>query len=130
MSRAIKLKNDDYIDSTSIVHNRKTITNILNNSIFSDEEIEIGVWQGRKAYRKIFVRPYYNKNTNTINTGLTNVSIFDIYGTFIGKNYTIPLNFHNGSVCFCHTNSDGSLITYGNGFEVGTIHVILEYLKN
>lgn len=51
MSKSIKFKNDNYWDSTSIVHNRQQLDKILNKSV---DEQEIGLlYDGRRLYRRI-----------------------------------------------------------------------------
>ena len=108
------------------------VSAVSNKLNFNKNEIEIGTWDGRKAYRKIIIQAYSTTTGSfTVNTGLSNVSIFNIYGTYIGSSYTIPINFSNdGRICFCHSNAKGTTLTCNNPWEVGTIHVVLEYVKN
>lgn len=108
------------------------VSAVSNKLNFNRNEIEIGTWDGRKAYRKIIIQAYSTTTGSfTVNTGLSNVSIFNIYGTYIGSSYTIPINFTNdGRICFCHSNAKGTTLTCNNPWEVGTIHVVLEYVKN
>lgn len=108
------------------------VSAVSNKLNFNKSEIEIGTWDGKKAYRKIIIQAYSTTTGSfTVNTGLSNVSIFNIYGTYIGSSYTIPINFSNdGKICFCHSNAKGTTLTCNNPWEVGTIHVVLEYVKN
>lgn len=105
------------------------ISNKLN---YSTTETSIGTFNGRQAYRKIIIKDYTTTTGSfTINTGLSNVSLFNIYGVYRGKQYTIPLNFYNdGKVCFCHANATGTQLICNNPWETGTVHVVLEYIKN
>lgn len=140
MSQSIRL-DSAYWDSSSITHKRtilseyldtlsSNVTTVSNKLNYSTSEIEIGVWNNRKAYRKIFITSYSTTGTNFISTGLSNVSIFNIYGTFIGGSHTIPINFYNTQWCFCHANAQGTRLTYGNAFETETVHIVIEYVKN
>lgn len=105
------------------------ISNKLN---YSTTETSIGTFNGRQAYRKIIIKDYTTTSSSfTISTGLSNVSLFNIYGVYRGGQFTIPLNFYNdGKACFCHANASGSVLTCSNPWETGTVHVVLEYLKN
>lgn len=141
MSKSIKFDENVYLDSTSIVHNKKElsdlitlmqkdITSLSDKLNYSSEEIEIGTWNGSKAYRRIFIQRYNNTEVNFLQTGLSGIGIFNLYGTFIGANHTIPLNFYNsGTWTFCHANSTGSTFTYQNKFEAGAVHIIIEYIR-
>lgn len=57
MSKSIKFKNNNYLDSSSIVHNRELLKNILDKKeVYSTEEQKIGTWiDGKTAYQKTFV---------------------------------------------------------------------------
>lgn len=59
MAKSIKFKNDTYLDSTSIVHDKTNLSDILN---YSTQPVAIGKWvDGKKTvYRQIF----YNENEN------------------------------------------------------------------
>ena len=105
------------------------ISNKLN---YSTTETSIGTFNGRQAYRKIIIKDYTTTTGSfTINTGLSIVSLFNIYGVYRGGQYTIPLNFYNdGKVSFCHANATGTQLICNNPWETGTVYVILEYLKN
>lgn len=105
------------------------ISNKLN---YNTTETSIGTFNGHQAYRKIIIKDYTTTTGSfTINTGLSNVSLFNIYGVYRGKQYTIPLNFYNdGKVCFCHANATGTQLICNNPWETGKAHVVLEYIKN
>lgn len=50
MAKSYKLKDDNYIDSSSVVHNRIKLKDILT---YSTQEIRIGTWiDGKPLYRK------------------------------------------------------------------------------
>jgi len=53
MAKSIKLKNEIYLDSSSIVHNKQSLEKILN---YSTEEQIVGKWiDSKPIYRKVIV---------------------------------------------------------------------------
>lgn len=53
MAKSYKVKDDNYIDSNSIVHNKTKLKDILT---YSTQETKIGTWiDGKTLYRKVLV---------------------------------------------------------------------------
>lgn len=106
------------------------INETCNSRFDNGTEWIIGNWGGATAYRKVFVADCTKGTTGSISTGLSNVRIFNLYGTFIGSSFTIPINFYNNLTVFCHADAKGTKLTFANNFESGTIHVVIEYVKS
>lgn len=52
MSKSIKVKNNTYLDSSGVTHNRETLKDILTKlTTFDNNIIEYGNWFGLKLYR-------------------------------------------------------------------------------
>lgn len=72
MSKAIKLDNNVYLDSSSIVHNKTKLSDILDYSL---NERKIGTWiDGKPLYRKV-IKHTINGTTANVDIGLSDVSI-------------------------------------------------------
>lgn len=97
MSKSIKLKNDVY----------------WSNTIYDLTNKEIGIWvDGKKLYRKLIPITLPNAIQTTFATGLSNVSVKNIYGCVNIGNTAVPINYYNsvyaGSAIHCYY-SDGLL---------------------
>lgn len=64
MSKSIKIKNNTYIDSTGIVHNKVLLSDILN---YSTNEKKVGTWyDGKPVYEKLVSVYITKKNEYTV----------------------------------------------------------------
>lgn len=81
MAKSIKLKNNNYIDSKGVSHNRTPLDTILtdvSNSItslktYSTNEVAIGTWiDGRTIYKRTFSGTYNNEYVLISNAELIN----------------------------------------------------------
>lgn len=53
MAKAIKLKNNTYWDSTTVVHNKKNLNNVIDNLInYTTGEQVVGKYLGKTLYKK------------------------------------------------------------------------------
>lgn len=69
MSKSIKLQNNTYLDSSSIVHNKKSLKELLDDgNVYSTKEKRIGIWtDGKPLYEKTLI-------TNTSFSGSVEIS--------------------------------------------------------
>lgn len=74
MAKSIKLKDNTYIDSSSIVYNKNKLSEIL--TYFTDEKI-VGTWINNKPiYRKVFsLNKLANNSTLIISHDINNLGI-------------------------------------------------------
>lgn len=55
MTKIVKLADDTYLDGSSIMHNEKTLKEIIEtNLVYSTDEVVVGEWWGKPLYRKVF----------------------------------------------------------------------------
>lgn len=146
MSKSIKLKNDTYISDESVIHNRETLKNIIDNldtSItnisnklntlenYSTTEQVIGTWiNGKPLYRKVYTITIGNSGTKTIQADNSNIYYVrmeslvtngrDLYHTNRDKvgNYSI--------VCTFDDSCKIKFITYVNNYN-GYIGIAIMY---
>ena len=140
MSKAIKLKNNTYIDSTGIVHNKELLSSIINTErsnidklqSYSSSEMDTGkIWiDGRKIYSKSFVKSVASNFSGKVQTGLTNVTILKFDGMAYSSTFTIPLIFYNGYYNFCHMDRKGTYFQIQLNWSCNYIIITIEYVKN
>ncbi|MBR4260697.1 MAG: hypothetical protein IKQ33_01935 [Clostridia bacterium] len=131
MSKAIKLDNNVYLDSSSIVHNKTKLSDIFNDST---NEVKIGKWiDGKEMYRKVYTCVINGKNAN-IDTGLQN--IFLINATFRISNgatifdaCTYRWDYNDASLKCYVANGKISFESSGMDRTGYTLIAILEYTK-
>lgn len=106
MKKSIKLQNENYIDSTGIVHNKKLLSDILYikyNLISNGTPVKLGYQvNGKDVYGKLFNLGTPPNNTSQSYTH--NITGYDRIWVDLGSSYII----HNNGVCFpFHDNRDG-----------------------
>ena len=113
MAKSIRLNDNAYLDSSSIVHNQNKLSDILS---FSYDEEVVGTWfDGRKVYRKSFYRSkLINGFSEVVNHGISNV---DIIWCDSQKSFAIWQNGNTCSLLFVNTVA-------GNGIEVADVNAI------
>jgi hypothetical protein len=131
MAKSIKLKDNNYIDSTGIVHNRELLSNVLDNLSdileYSTDEVKIGTWiDGKPIYRKVIKviptnkKAEYNPNLTNLET-LINVS--GIVKRRQGYFNLMPCNYTNWEIVFY----DFSSTHYVVGFSDNQWNAGVEY---
>lgn len=154
MAKSIKLKNNNYIDSTGVVHNRGLLSTLLNNileditylknrCVYSTTEVPIGKWiDGKTLYRKVLTGTKASSSDeislstpSNINT-MVNVSIQ-------AKNSSEALSIPNISISYASGNTYRGYTYLSNNaswnknhlYIVGvtdftSFHAVIEYTKN
>ena len=123
MAKSIKFKNDNYIDSTGVVHNKTKLSDILN---YSTEPILIGKWIDGK--KKVYKKVIYNDNESTssilIDFNFADI-ILNVYGSATmsnGVNYFINggnSDYSNGKDWFLHA----VWIAKNNDWKAGNLYI-------
>lgn len=105
MSKSVKFSNNTYLDSTSIVHKKETLANILNSNTFNynDWETSQEITSGSQTTIKGM--------STTIKTR----------GRALLVSFTVPL-YHNGGTCFIKIVVDNvTKYTYGYSLNTNTV---------
>lgn len=123
MAKSIKFKNDTYLDSTSIVHDKTNLSDILN---YSTQPVAIGKWiDGKKTvYRKVLYSD--NENTGSILVDFNFADmILNVYGYAIMSNG--EYYFVNGGRASYNENKDWFLhatwIDKNSSWKAGYLYV-------
>lgn len=156
MAKSIKLKNNNYIDSTGVVHNRGLLSTLLSNildditylknrCVYSTTEVPIGKWiDGKTLYRKVLTG---TKGSSSNEMSLeTPAEIDTMVNTFIsaksadGTNIlsipNISISYATGNTFRGYTYLTNSATWNKNHlYLVGvtdftSFHAIIEYTKN
>lgn len=103
---------------------------------YNTTETLVGSWLGNNLYRKVFaVNNLPDTSSNSISTGVSNVTVVNMYGYFTNGNETYPINCEhpdlNGGV-YASTTNVGAQLKYSTTFDatVYSGHIIIEYIKN
>lgn len=126
MSKAIKLKNSNYMDSTGIVHNRKLLSDVLDNLIVDTGWIDLELvnsWknlegdypilQYRKINDQVFIKGVVLSGTRNIIAKLPNEikPTKNIYGLYVANDVPQPAIIGNdGYLYFINYSSAWSAI--------------------
>lgn len=103
---------------------------------YNTTETLVGSWLGNNLYRKAFsVAAYPDTVESSISTGVSNVTVVNIYGYATNGNESYPLNCDNptlGGKIYAYTADTGSNLYYGADFDASTYSgdIIIEYTKN
>ncbi len=149
MSISIKFKDDAYLDSSSVAHNKELLSEFLENektklsnlSAYSTEETVVGTYLDKLRYRKVIIKTVA-KNTTTNYTleslGISDVDIMIVntgdstahYGTGIGLSYS-PISYYVSSSDRAHAylNGQGQLVIQNINSNERTYYIVLEYTK-
>lgn len=104
-----------------------------NTNQYSDSEILCGKWiNGSDLYRLTFQTTLADNNTVTINTGLTDVEVYNIIGSANNGISVYPINYYNStSHDRIETYYDSGNIYITTNFDASgfTGYVTLEYIK-
>lgn len=124
MAKSIKLKNDTYLDSTSVTHNKTKLSDILS---YSTNEIPIGKYHdGKTIYKKTIKSTYSEKQSNFVL--LSNIStLIKGYGYCKGSGGTkqfIPM-----PNAFLQVNTSNQLVLNASNMISVEYEVTLEYTK-
>lgn len=100
MAKSIQLKNDTYLDSTSIIHNREKLSVILNNVLGKNIPLNTIVETGRyfdnkKEYLKVVTIPLKDNASSTKAMGLNNPKIHKVIATATNGTITIGTGFND-----------------------------------
>lgn len=141
MSKSIKLSNDIYLDSSSVVHNKKKLSEILNTKdVYSNNEIKTNkVYKdGKPIYRKeMNLGALPNNNQASYNFGIDTIdNIVDYEVCGIKNGDVLPLPYVYPSTSYIDrwitiefiTKSKITIIT-GYDRSDFNLRVILEYTK-
>lgn len=117
MSKSIKFKNNNYLDSSSIVHNKEVLSEVLNKKVYSNDEQKIGIWtDGKPVYRTTF---YQRLNQNTTVKNISDLKVKEIVG------YQALMKGDNGTmfpaVYFASNEDNARWFTNSNMTEI-TFH--------
>lgn len=130
MAKAIKLQDDNYLDSNGVVHNRVPLNEILDD-VYSTQEIKTNkIWvNGKPIYRKVLIQKWENTNLENLQID----TIVNMYGTVSYINGVHSLNAYANSNFYSllqYNSSEKVLYFYGNGYnKANDVKVILEYTK-
>lgn len=136
MAKSIKIPNDNYLDSTSIVHNKEPLNRVLVDT-YSTEEVKTNkVWiDGKPIYRKVF------KGTSTTQRGVSisfsglNLETLTHVEGFLYSIYNQWWSIHNyyghSTEYWTSWNSNGTSLGVDTGiyFNYPPYIIILEYTK-
>lgn len=93
MSKSIKFKNDTYLDSSSITHNKTKLSDILNVNMFNYND-----WEKSQNIDG-------NNQTPITITGMS--TTIKTRGRSLLVSFTLPL-YHSGGTCFIRILIDGT----------------------
>ena len=130
MSKSIKPKDNVYLDSSGIVHNKTTLKDILT---YSTTETKIGTWiDGKPIYRRVFTGRGRNVDIVKINNLGQVLSMRGVIYSIYNQWWNIP-NYHSETAY--HTSlyydSNGLHLSTGANFNSNSPYiVILEYTKS
>lgn len=131
MAQSIKLKDENYIDSSGVTHNRELLFDILNNQNdilnYSTTEKSIGkYYDGKTIYRKTIRSTYSDQNSKFVL--LSNIStLIKGYGYCKGSGGTkqlVPM-----ANAFLSLTSDNQVILNAENMHSVEYEVTLEYTK-
>ena len=128
MSKSIKLKDNVYLDSSGIVHNRVKLKDILT---YSTTETKIGTWiDGKPIYRQVYTGTGKARTFSINNLGQI-ITMRGLIKSIWGQWWNIP-NYHNETAYWTSLYSSGNGVTLetGGNYNANSPHiVILEYTK-
>ena len=110
MPKSIKLKNDTYIDSSGIVHNKQNLKDVLTKSIGCN----YGNWQDQQVIEGT------GRGSNI--TGMD--TTIETHGGNILVAMTLPIS-HSGGTCWLNIYIDSTLVMqYGISHNVGALSYV------
>lgn len=113
--------------------NANNLNKIQEGNIYSTDEVEIGLYNNKKYYRKIIAYNYSITGGQeiTINTNLNNIDDIKISGYCKSGTLKLPINFYGlydgnfkNNYCYLLDNVIHVYVTY-NGYAT----IVLEYTK-
>lgn len=105
MSKSVKFSNNTYLDSTSIVHKKETLPNILNSNTFNYND-----WETSQEI---------TSSSQTTIKGMS--TTIKTRGRALLVSFTVPL-YHNGGTCFIKIVVDNvTKYTYGYSLNTNTV---------
>lgn len=137
MAKSIKLTNEIYLDTSSIVYKKEKMSNILT---YSKKEQVIGTWlDGKPIYRKVLSFNQTLTNGTTTNHNINNLDkMIDAHGWINHSQWgqtPVPLthSYMGGMVGIGNFNSTNFTWFVGSDISAGlvdaSINMILEYTK-
>lgn len=153
-NKSIKFKDNHYIDSTGVVHNRGLLSTLLNNildditylknrCVYSTNEIAIGKWiDGKTLYRKVLTGTKASSSDEISLSTPTNINtMVDV--KIQAKNDTEAMSIPNISISYASGNTYRGYTYLNNNatwnknhvYIVGvtnftSFHAVIEYTKN
>ena len=103
---------------------------------YNTTETVVGSWLGNDLYRKVIaVNNLPDTSSVSASSGVSNVNVINIYGSFTNGNETYSINCAHpdlGGGVYVSTTNVGSQIKYSTTFDASTYsgYVIIEYTKN
>ena len=103
---------------------------------YNTTETLVGSWLGNNLYRKVFtVNNLPDTSDISASSGVSNVNVINIYGSFTNGNETYAINCAHpdlGGGVYVSTTNVGSQIKYSTTFDATPYagHVVIEYTKN
>ena len=136
MSKSIKLQNNTYLDSTSVVHNKQKLNEILDNSmVYSTEENLVGIWiDGKPFYKKVLTISNLSiKDGTTYAHGIENIN--EILPMTCGRMlygnntpyYIYPLVAHSGAILAATINPTNIIWVGNDSWGTSHTHVFIIY---
>lgn len=135
MSKSIKFKNNNYLDSSSIVHNKKSLKNILDEKeVYTNEEQKIGIWtDGKPIYRKVYTGTCSSETTQQIDSANNISQLINAKGMFVNDADKIntPIGSYYVDNSRIWRNANGIQLSKGPTFSTDyfSFIVIIEYTK-
>ena len=103
---------------------------------YNTTETVVGSWLGNDLYRKVIaVNNLPDTSSISASSGVSNVNVINIYGSFTNGNETYSINCAHPDLSggvYVSTTNVGSQIKYSTTFDASTYsgYVIIEYTKN
>ncbi len=136
MAKSIKLKNNNYIDSTGVVHNRgllstllgsilEDITYLKNRCVYSTNEVAIGKWiDGKTIYRKVVSKT--NNTSRDFHIAVpSNIDTMVNYTVMAFSNEEV-MTIPNNSISYASGNTPRSAVylTNNNSWSKNNLYII------
>lgn len=118
MAKSIKLKNNTYIDSTGIIHEKELLSTIINNSAIYDSGTNSN---GSYIRYKNGIMICWRQET------VTDQAINNSYGSIFqgARNYTYPIPFSSQPSVTCTSFQHGTGASWGTVVNTSTTTVVL-----
>ena len=133
MAKSVKFKDNTYLDSSSIVHNKTKLSDILT---YSTAEQKVGTWiDGKPIYRKVIQKDgIVSNNNNAVNHNISNFgTLVSARGYLFAQNqyYILPRPSAGNLSYYVELQVSSTQVKFPTGtnanFDYGL--AIIEYTK-